>query len=125
MMILTRQLAEGGSPPREGVEALVLLLSPFAPHVAEELWERLGHRPSIGLVPWPIYDEELCRDRLVEIAVQVNGKVRGRITIAPDASEQEARSAAEADTNVAMHLAGKPIKKVLYVPGKIVNLLLG
>jgi leucyl-tRNA synthetase len=125
MMILTRRLAENSPPPRKGVEALVLLLAPFAPHLAEELWQRLGHRESVTYEPWPTFDEELCRDEVVEIAVQVNGRVRGRIKIAPDAPEDEARRMAEADPNVMQHTAGKPIKKFLYVPGKIVNLLLG
>ncbi len=125
MMILVRQLSEQSPPPRAGVEALVLLLSPFAPHIGEELWQRLGHAPSIAKVPWPAYDEALCRDEVVEIAVQVNGRVRGRIKLAPDASEREAKQAAESEPNVMHHLGGKPIKKFLYVPGKIVNFLVG
>src|SRR5450432_132683 len=123
MMILARHLAEISPPPREGVTALVLLLSPFAPHLGEELWQRLGYPTSLAYQPWPVYDEALCRDDVVEIAVQVNGKVRGRITLAPDAPESEARRAAEADPNVAQHLGGEPIKKFLYVPGKIVNVV--
>jgi leucyl-tRNA synthetase len=125
MMILTRRLAEQSPVPRRGVEALLLVLSPFAPHLAEELWQRIGHTNSLAYEPWPAFDEALCRDDLVEIAVQVNGRVRGRITIAPDAPEDEARRAAEAEPSVMQHTAGKPIKKFLYVPGKIVNLLLG
>jgi leucyl-tRNA synthetase len=125
MMILTRRLAEQTPAPRRGVEALLLLVAPFAPHLAEELWQRLGHAASLAYEPWPAFDEELCRDEVVEIAVQVNGRVRGRIRIAPDAPEDEARRAAEAEPNVMQHTAGKPIKKFLYVPGKIVNLLLG
>ncbi len=123
MMILARHLAETSPPPREGVTALVLLVSPFAPHLGEELWQRLGHPTSLAYQAWPVYDEALCRDDVVEIAVQVNGRVRGRITLAPDAPESEARRAAEADPNVAQHLGGKPIKKFLYVPGKIVNVV--
>jgi leucyl-tRNA synthetase len=123
MMILARHLAEKSPPPREGVTALVLILSPFAPHLGEELWQRLGHATSLAYEPWPVFDEALCRDDVVEIAVQVNGKVRGRIALAPDAPEDEARRAAEAEPNVAQHVAGKPIKKFLYVPGKIVNVV--
>jgi leucyl-tRNA synthetase len=123
MMILTRHLAEQTPPPREGVRALVLLLSPFAPHIGEELWHRLGATASLAYEPWPLYDEELCRDEVVEIAVQVNGRVRGRIQIAPDAGEDEARGAAEAEPSVKAFIAGKTIRKHLYVPGKIVNLL--
>jgi leucyl-tRNA synthetase len=125
MMILTRHLAEQSPPPREGVKALVLLLSPYAPHIAEELWQRLGGATSLAYEPWPAFDEALCRDDIVEIAVQVNGKVRGRIEIAPDAGEDEARRAAEAEASVQTFLAGKTVKKFLYVPGKIVNIVVG
>jgi leucyl-tRNA synthetase len=123
MMILTRHLAEQSPPPREGVRALVLLLSPFAPHISEELWQRLGATTSLAYEPWPAFDEALCRDEVVEIAVQVNGKVRGRIQIAPDAPQEEALRAAEAEPGVKTFIAGKKIKKQLYVPGKIVNLV--
>jgi leucyl-tRNA synthetase len=124
MMILTRHLAEQSPPPREGVRALVLLVSPFAPHIGEELWQRLGHPKSLAYEPWPVFDEALCRDEIVEIAVQVNGKVRGRIQIAPDAAEEDALRAALAEPNVKSFLGGKSIHKHLYVPGKIVNLLI-
>jgi leucyl-tRNA synthetase len=124
LMILTRHLAEKSPVPREGAKALVLLLSPFAPHLGEELWQKLGNPNSLAREPWPSYDEALCRDEIIEIAVQVNGRVRGRIKIAPDAPEEEARRAAESDPNVMQYTAGKPIKKFLYVPGRIVNLLL-
>jgi len=125
MMILTRHLAEQSPPPREAVRALVLLLSPFAPHIGEELWQRLGNTATLAYEPWPAFDEEICRDEVVEIPVQVNGRVRGRIQIAPDAAEDEARRAAEAEPSVKAFIAGKTIQKHLYVPGKIVNLLVG
>jgi len=123
MMILTRKMAEQEPPSRSGVKTLILLLSPFAPHLAEELWQRQGGTQSLAYESWPAYKDELCRDEVVEIAVQVNGKVRGRIQIAPDAPEAEARQAAEAEPNVASHLAGKTVRKFVYVPGKIANLL--
>jgi leucyl-tRNA synthetase len=125
MMILTRHLAEQSPPPREGVRALVLLLSPFAPHIGEELWQRLGNTTSLAYEPWPVFEEALCRDEIVEIAVQVNGKVRGRIQITPDAGEEEAVRAATAEPSVKAFIGGKNIHKHLYVPGKIVNLLIG
>jgi leucyl-tRNA synthetase len=125
MMILTRQLAEKSPPPRKGVEVLVLLLSPFAPHLGEELWQRLGREGSIAHAPWPAYDEALCRDEVVEIPVQVNGRVRGRVSLAPDAPEDAARKSAEGESNVAAHLAGKSVKKFHYVPGKIMNFIVG
>jgi leucyl-tRNA synthetase len=125
MMILTNHLHGLPAPPREALERLVLCLSPFAPHLAEELWERLGHPPSIADVPWPTYDPALCIDAEVEIAVQVNGKVRGRITLARDADEATARELALADDGARAHLAGKTVRKVVYVPGRIVNLIVG
>jgi leucyl-tRNA synthetase len=124
MMILTRHLSEQSPAPREGVRALVLLLAPFAPHIGEELWQRLGNAASLTYEPWPVFDEGLCRDEIVEIAVQVNGKVRGRIQIAPDAAEADAISAAQTEPSVKAFLAGKTVHKHLYVPGKIVNLLI-
>lgn len=123
MMILTRHLADQKPPPREGVEALVLLLSPFAPHLGEELWSRLGHEESLAHHPWPEHDEELCKEDVVEIGVQVNGRLRGRITLAVDASEEDARSASLAEANVATHVGEKAIRKFVYVPGKIVNII--
>jgi leucyl-tRNA synthetase len=123
LMILARHLGEKRPVARPAVHALVLLLSPFAPHIAEELWQRLGHAESLAYEPWPAYREELCRDDVVEIAVQVNGRVRGRVTIAPDTSEAEARAAAQAEKNVQDHLAGKTVSKFVYVPGRIVNFI--
>ena len=125
MMILTNHLHPMEQPPREALETLVLCLSPFAPHLAEELWAALGHAPSIADVAWPAYDPALVVDAEVEIAVQVNGKVRGRITVARDASEAAARDLALADEGAKPHLAGKTVKKVVYVPGRIVNLIVG
>jgi leucyl-tRNA synthetase len=128
MMILTRKLSEKQPAPRKGVEALVLLLSPFAPHLAEELWQHLapkGQMKSIAYEAWPTFSEELCRDEIVEIAVQVNGRVRARIQLAPDAPEEDARRAALAEPNVATHLEGKSVRKFVYVPGKIANLIVG
>jgi leucyl-tRNA synthetase len=123
LMILARQLGEKKPAPRSAVHALVLLLSPFAPHISEELWQRLGHDESLAYEPWPAYREDLCRDDVVEIAVQVNGRVRGRVSMAPDASEADARTAAEAEPNVKAHIADKTVTKFVYVPGKIANFI--
>jgi leucyl-tRNA synthetase len=125
MMILTNHLHAMDAPSRRSVETLVLLLSPFAPHLAEELWETLGHAPSVADQPWPTYDPALTIDAEVEIAVQVNGRVRGRITLARDADEATARAAALADAGVQPHVAGKTVKKLVYVPGRIVNVIVG
>jgi leucyl-tRNA synthetase len=125
MMILTNHLHGMDAPPRRALETLVLLLSPFAPHLAEELWETLGHAPSVADQPWPTYDRALTVDAEVEIAVQVNGKVRGRITVARDADETTAREAALVAEGVTPYLEGKTLRKLVYVPGRIVNLIVG
>ncbi len=125
MMILTNHLNGLEAAPKEAVEKLVLCLSPFAPHLAEELWGELGHKPSIANVDWPTWDEALCIDDVVEIAVQVNGKVRGRVSLARDADEAAARSAALADENVQKFIEGKSVKKLIYKPGRILNVIVG
>jgi leucyl-tRNA synthetase len=125
MMKLANHLNAMEQPPREAVEKLVLCLSPFAPHLAEELWEQLGHPPSIANVPWPLFDEALTVDDVLEIAVQVNGKVRGRAALARDADEAAARAAGLADPNVSKFIEGKSLKKLVYVPGKILNFIVG
>src|SRR5690606_21155368 len=111
--------------PAAAAEALTLLLHPFAPHLAEEMWETLGHPPSVQAAPWPTFDPSKCVDAEVEIAVQVLGKVRGRITLARDASEAVALEAAKALPAIASQLEGKTIRKVVYVPAKILNFIVG
>jgi leucyl-tRNA synthetase len=123
MMILVNQLTSLPKPPREALEKLVLCVAPFAPHLAEELWERLGHAPSVAHAAWPTFDPALCVELTVEIGVQVNGKVRGRVALAVDAPETEARQGALADPNVAKFIEGKTLAKVIYVPGKILNFI--
>jgi leucyl-tRNA synthetase len=125
MMILVKHL--GGLPavPREAAREFALIVSPFAPHLGEELWERLGGKASLAYEPWPSFDPALVKDDVVEIGVQVNGKVRGTITLAVAADQETALAAAHATPNVASHVAGKTVKKVVYVPGKILNLIVG
>ena len=110
---------------REAVESLIVMMSPFAPHTAEELWESYGHAGGLATALWPVYDAEVARAEAVEIPVQVNGKVRGRITAAPDASEAELQSLALADAAVQAHLAGKTVKKVVVVVGRLVSIVVG
>jgi leucyl-tRNA synthetase len=123
MMILANHLNGLAQVPREAAEKLVLCLAPFAPHLAEELWQRLGHEPSVAVAPWPSFDPALCVDDAQEIGVQVNGKVRGRVTLALTASEDEAKQAGLADPNVLKFVEGKSLAKVIYVPGKILNFI--
>jgi leucyl-tRNA synthetase len=125
MMIFTNHLGALERPPRDAVEVLVLCLAPYAPHLAEEIWEHLGHAPSIANSPWPNYDATQIIDDELEIAVQVNGKVRGRVLLSRTASEADARSAAQSDENVQKFLVGKLEKKLVYVPGRVLNFIVG
>ena len=103
----------------------MLILSPFAPHLAEELWARLGHAEGVCLAAWPSWDEALCVDDVIELPIQVNGKVRGHVRLARDASEADAKQAALAAEGIAALVANKTIKKFVYVPARIVNLVVG
>jgi leucyl-tRNA synthetase len=110
---------------KEAVEALVRMLSPFAPHMCEELWEALGHMGGIVAAGWPVYDEAVAKASAVVIPVQVNGKLRGRVTVPADASDDELREAALADPQVRQHVEGKTIKKVVVAKGKLVSIVVG
>jgi leucyl-tRNA synthetase len=127
MMILVRHLNGLAQVPAEAVRSFTLLLSPFAPHLAEEIWHRLegAGAPSVALAAWPDFDRKLVQDDVVEIGVQVNGKLRGTITLAIDADEATAREAALAEPKVRAHVEGKTIKKFVYVKGKIANFIVG
>jgi leucyl-tRNA synthetase len=125
MMILVRHLGGLAKAPRQAVETLTLLVSPFAPHLGEEIWQRLGHSASLAFAPWPEFDPLLVKEDVVEIGVQVNGKLRGTITIAIDADEATAREAALAEPRVLAHVEGKTVKKFIYVRGKIVSFIVG
>jgi leucyl-tRNA synthetase len=107
----------------DALEKSVVLLSPAVPHIAEELWEALGHEPSIVQVPWPEYDEELAREEEITIVVQVNGKVRSRLSVDADAADDRIRELALADEKVKKYTGGKEIKKVVVVPKKLVNVV--
>jgi leucyl-tRNA synthetase len=123
MMVFVNEATKAAAIPRAWFETFVKVLSPFAPHLAEELWQRLGHSRTIAYEPWPAHDEaKLARD-VLQIAVQVSGKLRGQIEVAPDASEPDILAAAQADARVQSFLGGKPIKKAIYVKGRLVNLV--
>ena len=109
--------------PRAIAEPFVLMLSPLAPHVCEELWERLGKTSSLSGEAWPAVQEKYLKEDQIKIAVQVNGKVRTTLEIPADAEKDLVLSTAREDENVAKHLAGKTIRKEIYVPGRIVNLV--
>ncbi len=123
MMVLSKDLEKAGAP-REGVEALAKLVHPFAPHLGEEMWELLGHEPSIQHAGWPEADPKLLVDDTVEIPVQVNGKKRAVLTLAADATEEQAMAAAKQDPKVAEALGEGTLRKTIFVPGRILNLII-
>jgi leucyl-tRNA synthetase len=123
MQVLVNHLSGSRTVPREAARALALLVSPFAPHLGEEIWSRLGNERTLAYEPWPTWDEALCIDDVVEVPVQVNGRVRGRVTLSRMASEDEARAAALADQGVRAFVGDKALQKTVYVPGKILNLV--
>jgi leucyl-tRNA synthetase len=108
---------------RTEIEQYILLLSPFAPHMCEELWHRLGHSSTIAYETWPTYDETLLVEDTIEIPVQVNGKLRGVISVAADADKDTILAAAKDEPKVHSHIDGKNLVKEIYVPGKLVNLI--
>lgn len=108
---------------RDQLERFALILSPFAPHLAEELWSKLGHSGSIAYQPWPAFAEAMLREDQIELPVQIMGKMRGRITVPADADEKTVQDAALADPKIAQMIEGKTVRKVIVVPGKIVNIV--
>jgi leucyl-tRNA synthetase len=121
MMEFTNAFTTAETRPRSAMAPFVLLLAPFAPHIAEELWSILGHKESLAYAPWPTYDEAKLVEPEVEIPVQINGKVRAKLRIPPNASKEAIQAKAELDPQVQTQLAGKAIVKVVVVPGKMVN----
>jgi leucyl-tRNA synthetase len=121
--VATAERVETLAVVREALEALVLMISPYAPHMAEELWERLGHEGGLTATSWPAFDAEAAKAAEIVVPVQVNGKLRGRITVAPDATEDQLREAALADPAVAAHIAGKSVRKVIVAQGKLVSVV--
>ena len=121
MMVFVNEATKAAAIPRDWFEMFVKVLSPFAPHVAEEMWQRLGHTTTLAYEPWPVHDEaKLARDVMV-IAVQVMGKLRSQIEVPLDATEATIVAAAKADDKVLPFLDGKPIKREIYVKGRLVN----
>jgi len=107
----------------EAIETLLLLLAPCCPHIAEELWARTGRPYSIHQQTWPEFNAELAAAEVITLIVQINGKVRARIEVSADIGEEEAKATALADENVQRHIGGKEVRKVIYVPGRLVNVV--
>ena len=107
----------------QALQAILVGLSPIAPHVCEELWEEFGFGTGVWRVPWPQFDAKWLETETVTIVVQVNGKLRGRLTLPTDVDEAGATDAALKDEKVNKHVAGKTIRKAIFVPGKLLNLV--
>jgi leucyl-tRNA synthetase len=122
MMEYVNELTAKGAA-REDLVTLVKLIGPYAPHVGDEAWERLGEKGFLLQATWPIHDEALTQDATVTLGVQIDGKVRGSVEIARDASEDDARRAALAIPNVSKHLEGRKISKFIYKPGRIIGIV--
>ena len=124
LMALMNDMTAAGGVTRGELRLFTLLLNPFAPHVTEELWEACGLGEGMACQqPWRQYDPEKCRESTIEIVVQVKGKVRARLNVAADISQEEAIGLAKAEPKVAEEIAGKTVVKEIYVPGKLVNLV--
>jgi leucyl-tRNA synthetase len=121
MMEFTNFFTKQSVRPSEVMEKFVLLLSPFAPHLAEELWQLLGHDSTLAYEPWPTFDEALTKDAQVEVPIQINGKLRGKVTVPAGASQADLIAAARDDARIAELLKDKEVVKTIVVPGKLVN----
>ena len=122
-MIFVNAVYKEGKCPREYAEGLVKMLSCICPHIGEELWQQLGHNDTIAFEPWPTYDEAKTADDTVEIVVQINGKVRAKLNIAVGTAAPEAIALAKADAAIAAAVDGKTVVKEIYVPNKLVNIV--
>jgi len=121
MMEFVNFFTKQATRPRQSMESFVLLLAPFAPHLAEELWQALGQDESLAYTPWPTYDEALTREQTIEVPVQVGKKVRAKIQVPAEADNQQLEDAARADERIAAILEEKEVVKVIVVPGRLVN----
>jgi len=124
MMIFINHLNKQTVRPKAVIEKFVLILAPFAPHIAEELWEKLGHTDSLVYEPWPEYDKELIKEKEIELAVQVNGKIKDRIIVAAEADEEQIKQKALASEKVIAAMAGKSPKKIIVIKSRLVNIVI-
>jgi leucyl-tRNA synthetase len=125
MMEFVNHLTGLKARPRAVLEPFVLLLAPYAPHVAEELWAALGHPTTLAYEPWPAYDPALTKADEIEVPVQVNGKLKARLNVPAEIDDKSLEAAALADDAVKAAIGGKAVKKVIVVPRKLVNLVVG
>ncbi|MHC4636934.1 MAG: class I tRNA ligase family protein, partial [Planctomycetota bacterium] len=123
MMIFVNHLSRQSIRPKDVIEKFVLILAPFSPHIAEELWARLGHCDTLAYEPWPDYDPELIKEKEIELAVQVLGKIKDRIVVAADADEEQIKQKALASEKVIAALAGREPKKIIVIKSRLVNIV--
>jgi leucyl-tRNA synthetase len=123
MMVCANELTKLERRPRGVLEAFALLIAPFAPHLGEELWSRLGHLETLAYAPWPAFDPALVVEDRVTVAVQVNGKLRATLELPRGADEAAARSAAFGDERIRRYVDGAEVRKVIYVPDKLLNVV--
>ena len=124
MMIFLNEAMKVEIRPRKMMENFVLLLAPFAPHVAEEIWQKFGHNKSTAYEPWPMYDEAKCAESTVEVVLQINGKIRSKVTVAKDTPEAELERLALSDSNIKRYSDGKRIIKKIIIQNKLVNIVI-
>jgi leucyl-tRNA synthetase len=124
----TRKAIDSGCGPadpavREATQAVAIILSNVAPYTAEEMWERLGHEPSVALAPWPVVDPALLVEDEVECIVQINGKIKERLHVSPDISQDDLQSLAMSQSSIVEALAGATVKTIIVRPPKLVNIV--
>jgi leucyl-tRNA synthetase len=123
MMVFVNAATQAELLPRETVTAFLRVLSPYAPHITEELWERLGETGLLAHATWPVHDEALCIDETCTIVVQVNGRVRASLEVPLDMAKDDLETMAVADARVQKHIDGKTVARVIVVPGRLVNVV--
>jgi leucyl-tRNA synthetase len=117
------RLNDGAPLIKQGLATMIVMLAPFVPHLAGELWEQLGHRESLNQIPWPVYAPEALEEEKLLIVVQINGKVRGKITVPADVTQEDVQTEALADSRVAGFLDGKKVQRMVYVPRRLLNIV--
>ncbi|HEX7063576.1 MAG TPA: leucine--tRNA ligase, partial [Bacillales bacterium] len=123
MMVFVNEAYKQEALPKDMMEGFVKMLSPVAPHISEELWQKLGHTETITYEAWPVYDEGKLTEQEVEVVVQINGKVRTKLTVPKDMTKEKMESTALDDEKIKENIAGKTVRKVIVVPGKLVNIV--
>jgi leucyl-tRNA synthetase len=125
LMVFINEAYKADVLPKAYMEGFVKLLAPVCPHIGEELWQKLGHEDTITYEPWPEYDESKLVEDEVEIVVQINGKVRAKLLMPKDATKEQMEQQALEDEKIKEHIDGKTVRKVITVPGKLVNIVVG